>query len=194
MINRHCERSEAMTRGSRPTPNRIAALALSVALLSACSSSAPLAPYPLAPAAPPSVKRPFAVVVDPPTAAANLDSDRILVKDRGDALVLADARWPQPLPAMVAARVSETIASPEGPPRVRLALAIQHFELIAERKTVVIAIDATTLDAASGAPLRQRTFSASASVPTTRPADVVAGFEKAFAGVQAKVAAFAFDP
>ena len=178
----------------RRMPGLLAASVLGAAFLSACSSSAPLTPYPLAAAAPAPATRPFAVVVDPPTAAANLDSDRILVKDHGEPLVLADARWPQPLPAMVAARVSQTIASPEGPPRVRLALAIAHFELVAERKTVVIAIDATALDAESGATLRQRTFSAGAAVPTTRPPDVVAGFERAFAGVQAKVAAFAFDP
>ena len=176
------------------TSGRLAATILTALLFSACSSSAPLPPYQLAAAAKPPTKRPFAVVVDPPTTAANLESDRILVKERGDALVLADARWPQPLPAMVAARVSETIASPEGPPRVRLALNILHFELIAERKTVIIAIDATALDATSGAPLRHRTFSANATVPTTRPPDVVAGFELAFVGLQAKVAAFAFDP
>jgi len=172
----------------------IASAALCLGLLSACSSQAPLAPYSLAAAVVAPTKRPFAVSVDAPTAAANLDSDRILVKDHGYPLVLADARWPQALPAMVAARVGESLASPEGPPRLRLALAIQRFELIAERKTVVVAIDATALDATDGRPLRHRAFSASVSVPTTKPEDVVAGLNRAFAGLQTRIAAFAYDP
>ena len=171
-----------------------ASAALCLGLLSACSSGAPLAPYPLTAAVVAPAKRPYAVSVDAPTAAANLDSDRILVEDHGYPLVLADARWPQALPAMVAARVGASLASPGGPPRIRLALAIQRFELIAERKTVVIVIDATAFDATGGRPLRHRAFTASASVRTTKPQDVVAGFDRAFAGVQARVAAFAYDP
>lgn len=171
-----------------------ASVALCLGLLSACSSEAPLAPYPLTAAAPAPAKRPFAVSVDAPTVAANLDSERILVKDHGEPLVLADARWPQPLPAMVAARISDALASPEGPARIRLSLDIRRFELIAERKTVVIVIDATALDATGARPLRHRAFSASVSVPTTKPQDVVAGFDRAFAGVQRRLAAFAYDP
>ncbi len=162
--------------------------------LAGCASEAPRTAYDLSPIEAPRLKRPFAVEVSAPDAAANLDSARILVRDGGDPFVLADAQWERPLPALVAARIGETLNSPAGPPRVRLALSIEKFELLAQRKTVALAILATVTDAASGRVLRKRDFSAAAAVATTRPTDVAAGFDRAFAGLQARIAAFAYDP
>ena len=164
-----------------------------LALLAACGSDPPLAPYDLG-ATSVAARRPFAVAVDPPGAGPNLDSTRILVIDHGDSLVLADAQWPKPLPALVSERISSAIASPVGAPKVRLALAIRRFELIAERRMVLLDLDATVTDASSRATLRHRDFQTSAFVASTRPADVTAGFDKAFAALQKRIVVFAYDP
>ena len=75
-----------------------------------------------------------------------------------------------------------------------LLLSIGRFELLAQRKAVALTMQATVTDAASGRVLRKREFTAAAAVPTTRPPDVAAGFERAFSGLQLRIAAFAYDP
>jgi ABC-type uncharacterized transport system auxiliary subunit len=162
-----------------------------VAAVTGCAGSAPLPPYDLW-AAPTSAKHAAPLIVDAPTAAPNLDSDRILVIDQGSPYVLADAKWDQPLPALVAARVAESLDAPDGPPRAHLALDIRHFELIADRKVVAIEFDATLLGPADVTARRHKTFRAEKPVESTAPDVVAAGFNAAFASLQPGLAAFAF--
>ena len=174
-------------------PERAALPLVAAALLAACATEAPRTSYDLG-AADVRAKRAFGVALDAPSAAADLDSPRILVRERGDPLVLADAQWPRPLAALVAERVAQSLASPDGPPKVRLSLAIRRFELVAERRAVALEIEATVFDAANGRTLRRRDFRASAAVPSTRPPDVALGFDSAFMDLQRRIVAFAYDP
>ena len=90
--------------------------------------------------------------------------------------------------------MTQSLNAPSGPPQARLDVAIRHFELHAQRRVVSIDLYVTALDPASGATLRQRDFSASAGVPTTRPADVAAGFDRAFLTLLPRIVRFAYDP
>lgn len=170
----------------------LATLALTAAL-AGCGSE-PLTPYDLSAASEVHAKHVFPIAVEAVASGEHLDSSRILVLDSGDPLVLADARWSEALPALVASRVTQSLNAPSGPPQAQLDVAIRHFELHAQRRVVSIDLYVTALDPASGATLRQRDFSASAGVPTTRPADVAAGFDRAFLTLLPRIVRFAYDP
>lgn len=171
----------------------LTALALLFAL-AGCGGSEFLPPYDLSAASDLRAKRVFPVSVDVVATGDHLDSSRILVLDSGDPMVLADARWSEPLPQLVASRVTESLNAPSGSPQVHLAIAIRHFELHAQRKVVSVNLHAAATNPASGATLRQRDFSADVSVPTTRPTDVAAGFNRAFQIVLPRIVRFAYDP
>ena len=86
--------------------------------LSGCASGPASDPYDLAAAKPPpahAVRAQFRV--GQATATADLDSDHILVRESQTLATLAGARWPEPLPALFRARlteVSRTRGSPVG--------------------------------------------------------------------------------
>ena len=73
-------------------------------------------------------------------------------------------------------------------------MSTRGTELHAQRRVVSVNLNVTATDASSGATLRQRDFAADVSVPTTRPADVAAGFDRAFQIVLPRIVRFAYDP
>ena len=84
----------------------VGAVALAVA---ACASGPPPTMFDLAAATPPPARGLRAQIrVGQPTATANLDSDRILVRDSDTLAILEGARWSESLPALFRTRLAQS--------------------------------------------------------------------------------------
>jgi cholesterol transport system auxiliary component len=193
-----------MGGGARPAslaPARLrAAAALMLPLLLAACGSA-LDTYDLSAARPPT-QRPLRAQlrVAEPLASIDLDSDRILVRTGPQQLAtLAGAKWPDRLPAILRARLTQSFENagllrqvsrrPAAPNGYELQLDIRKFELVVPSSRVEIDIAAKIVSASGGVAAAQ-IFTAEAPVASTAPANVSAAMNDALSSVMARVVRF----
>lgn len=183
------------------------ALALMFALMFAllfalpgCASGPPPNMYDLSAARPPparSVRAQFRV--GQPTATADLDSDRILVRNGQALATLADARWPQQLPQLFRARLAQSFQNaglarwtdgPAANANYEVDLDIRAFELDAEAKEVHVDIAAWIVSLQSGRIVADQIFTLRTPVASTGPSDVAAAMDQAASTVMTEIVAF----
>jgi len=190
-----------MMRDGPIARRRSGLVALALALPLAACGGAPLATYDLNAARPPAA-RPFAarVRVAEPLATLDLDSNRILVRtDRQQLATLAGAKWPDRLPLVVQARLTQTfenaglahqvIGNPAAATDYTLALDIRSFELYVPGARVDVDV-AAKLVSASGGVVAAEIFTAETPVASTAPASVAAAMDSALASVMKRIVAF----
>jgi cholesterol transport system auxiliary component len=124
-----------------------------------------------------------------PTATAELDTDRILVRESGGALAtLSGARWPESLPGLFRARLAQSfqnaglghaIDGAAANPDYEVDLDIRAFELDAETKEVHLDIAAWIVSLGSGRIKADQIFTLRTPVASTEAADVVAAMDQA---------------
>jgi len=176
-----------------------AAGALALAL-AACGGGPPATMYDLAAATPPQARGLRAQIrVGQPTATANLDSDRILVRDSDTLATLADARWSESLPALFRTRLAQSfqnaglarwIDGPAANAEYEIDLDIRAFELDAQAKEVHLDIAAWVVSLGSGRIRANQIFTLSEPVASTDPAAVAAAMDQAASTVMADIVKF----
>ncbi len=177
------------------------ATAVAVALtLAACASGPPPTMYDLGAAKPPPTRALRAQIrVGQPTATANLDSDRILVRDSDTLATLEGARWSESLPALFRTRLAQSfqnaglarwIDGPASNADYEVDLDIRAFELDAQTKEVHVDIAAWVVSLGSGRIKADQIFSLRAPVASTAPADVAAAMDQAASTVMTDIVKF----
>jgi cholesterol transport system auxiliary component len=185
--------------GGRSTFAVASALALALAL-SACASGPTGTLYDLAAATPPpahAVRAQFRV--GQATATADLDSDHILVRESQALATLADARWPEPLPALFRARLAQSfqnaglarwIDGPAANANYEVDLDIRAFELDAQTKEIHVDIAAWIVSLGSGRIMADQIFTLRTPVASTDAANVAAAMDQAASTVMSEIVAF----
>jgi cholesterol transport system auxiliary component len=183
--------------GSRSGLAAAGALALA---LTACSSGPAPTMYDLAAATPPPARAVRAQFrVGQPTATADLDSDRILVRDSGTLATLAGARWPQPLPGLFRARLAQSfqnaglgrsIDGPVANAAYEVDLDIRAFELDTQTREINLDIAAWVVSLGSGRIVADQIFTLRAPVASTEAADVTAAMDQASSTVMTQIVKF----
>ena len=185
--------------GLRGRSKLVVASALVLAL-TGCASGPSGTLYDLAAARPPpahAVRAQFRV--GQATATADLDSDRILVRDAQTLATLAGARWPETLPGLFRARLAQSfqnaglarwIDGPAATANYEIDLDIRAFELDAETKEVHVDIAAWVVSLGSGRIIADRIFTLRTPVASTDAADVAAAMDQAASTVMAQIVAF----
>jgi ABC-type uncharacterized transport system auxiliary subunit len=185
--------------GFRGRSKLAAAGALALAL-SACASGPSGTLYDLSAARPPPVRAVRAQFrVGQPTATADLDSDRILVRDSQTLATLAGARWPETLPGLFRARLAQSfqnaglarwIDGPAANANYEVDLDIRAFELDVQSKEVNVDIAAWIVSLGSGRIVADQIFTLRTPVASTDPADVAAAMDQAASTVMSEIVAF----
>jgi cholesterol transport system auxiliary component len=178
------------------------AFGAAIALWLVACSSAPPPSFDLT-AATPSAQRGLRAQmrVALPTATADLDSDRILVRTGATGLsVLSDARWASRLPLLLQARLTETFQNARLLSAVgqggaatfdySLEADIRSFELDADAKQVSIDIAVKLISSAGGRVVAAQIFTARAAVASTQAADVTGALNAALSGVMTQIVSF----
>lgn len=135
-----------------------------------------------------------------PLAALDLDGDRILVRTGPQQVAaLAGAKWPDRLPLIVQARLTQSFQNagltrqvsrnPAAAADYVLDLDIRRFELNVARSRVEIDI-AAKLVSASGGVAAAEIFTADAAVASTSPATVAPAMDGALSSVMKRIVAF----
>jgi cholesterol transport system auxiliary component len=180
---------------------RFGLTALALALPLAACGGAPLDTYELNAAKPPPAHQLGARVrVAEPLATLDLDSERILVRVGPQQLAaLAGAKWPDRLPLMVQARLTQSFQNagltrqvsrnPAAAADYQLDLDIRRFELDVARSRVEIDV-AAKLISASGGVAAAEIFTSDAPVASTAPATVAAAMNGALISVMKRIVAF----
>jgi cholesterol transport system auxiliary component len=180
---------------------RFGLAALALALPLAACGGAPLDTYDLNAARPPAAHALSGRVrVAEPLAALDLDSERILVRTGNQQLaVLAGAKWPDRLPLIVQARLTQSFQNagltrqvgrnPAAAADYTLNLDIRRFELDASRSRVAVDI-AAKLVSASGGVVAAEIFTGEAAVASTAPATVAAAMDRELAAVMKRIVSF----
>jgi ABC-type uncharacterized transport system auxiliary subunit len=176
-----------------------AASALALALMG-CASGPSGTLYDLSAARPPPARAVRAQFrVGQPTATADLDSDRILVRDSQTLATLAGARWPETLPGLFRARLAQSfqnaglarwIDGPAANASYEVDLDIRAFELDVQSKEVNVDIAAWIVSLGSGRIVADQIFSLRTPVASTDPADVAAAMDQAASTVMTEIVAF----
>jgi cholesterol transport system auxiliary component len=177
----------------------IAAVAVALAL-AACAGGAPSSIYDLRAGAPARM-RPFGaqIRIAQPVATADLDSDRILVRDGLALSLLPGGRWPQGLSSLFGARLVETfqnagltksIAGGGATADYELGLDIRAFELDTASGQAHVEVAARIVSLGSGRIADVRIFSAREPVASTDAAAVAAALDRASATVMNQIVAF----
>jgi cholesterol transport system auxiliary component len=185
----------------RSAARALAALALGLSL-AACAGSPP-ATFDLT-AADPAPARPLRAQlrIAEPTAGANLDSDRILVRTGTQEMAtLAGARWSDRLPLLVQSRLSQSFENAHLARQVgrraaatavyELDVDIRAFELDVAQSRVKVAFTATIVTIAGGRTVASQVFTAEAPVTSTAPPAVSAALDSALSSVMTQIVAFA---
>ncbi len=156
--------------------------------------------FDLAAATPPPARALRAQIrVGQPTATANLDSDRILVRDSETLATLEGARWSESLPALFRARLAQSfqnaglarwIDGPAATADYEVDLDIRAFELDAETKEVHVDIAAWIVSLGGGRIRADEIFTQRAPVSSTDPAAVAAAMDQAASTVMAQIVKF----
>jgi cholesterol transport system auxiliary component len=183
------------------TGSKTAAAALTLAL-AACAGGAPSTIFDLTAAKPPAARPLRAQLrVAQPVATADLDSDRILVRETPLTLAtLSGARWPDTLPSLLRARIvqsfqnaglTRSLAGGGATAEYELDLDIRAFELEAQKAQVHIDVAAKIVALASGRVAAVDIFALRAPVASTDPGAVVPALDQAASTVMARIVAFA---
>jgi cholesterol transport system auxiliary component len=185
--------------GIRGRSTFAAAGALALAL-TGCASGPSGTLYDLSAARPPPARAVRAQFrVGQPTATADLDSDRFLVRDAQTLETLAGARWPETLPQLFRARLAQSfqnaglarwIDGPAANANYEIDLDIRAFELDAQTKEVHVDIAAWVVSLGSGRIAADRIFTLRTPVASTDPADVAAAMDQAASTVMTEIVAF----
>ena len=169
--------------------------------LAACASAPSLAIVDLGPAKP-HAARPLRgqIRVGQPVATADLDSERILVRESDLSLAtLPGVKWPQGLPSLFGARLVQSfqnaglaryMAGGGAVADYELDLDIRSFELDAQKSEVHVEVVAKIVAAASGRVAAVDIFSARVPVSATDGPTVVAALDQASASVMTRIVAF----
>ncbi len=180
--------------------SRSAFAAAGALALSACASGPSGTLYDLSAARPPPAHAVGAQFrVGQPTATADLDSDRFLVRDSQTLATLAGARWPQTLPALFRARLVQSfqnaglarwIDGAAANANYEVDLDIRAFELDVQSKEVNVDIAAWIVSLGSGRIVADQIFTLRTPVASTDPADVAAAMDQAASTVMTEIVAF----
>ena len=180
--------------------SRSAFAAAGALALSACASGPSGTLYDLSAARPPPAHAVGAQFrVGQPTATADLDSDRFLVRDLQTLATLAGARWPQTLPALFRARLVQSfqnaglarwIDGAAANANYEVDLDIRAFELDVQSKEVNVDIAAWIVSLGSGRIVADQIFTLRTPVASTDPADVAAAMDQAASTVMTEIVAF----
>ena len=186
--------------GGRQRRSRFAAAGAFALALAACASGPAPTMYDLGAATPlpaRAVRAQFRV--GQPTATADLDSDRILVRDSETLATLAGARWPQPLPGLFRARLAQSfqnaglghsIDGPVANADYEVDLDIRAFELDTQTKEVHLDIAAWVVSLGSGRIRANQIFTLREPVASTDPAAVAAAMDRAASTVMSEIVKF----
>jgi cholesterol transport system auxiliary component len=179
---------------------KIAAAGALALALAACASGPAPTMYDLGAAKPPPARGLRAQIrVGQPTATANLDSDRILVRDAETLAILEGARWSEPLPALFRARLAQSfqnaglarwIDGPAATADYEVDLDIRAFELDAQTKEVHVDVAAWIVALGSGRIVTDQIFTLRSPVASTDAADVAAVMDQAASTVMTEIVKF----
>jgi cholesterol transport system auxiliary component len=168
--------------------------------LSACASGPAPTLYDLSAASPPQARGVRAQFrVGQATATADLDGSHILVRQSQTLATLAGAAWPEPLPALFRARLTESfqnaglarsIDGTAATANYEVDLDIRAFELDAETKEVHIDIAAWVVSLGSGRIMADQIFTLRVPVASTDTATVAAAMDQAASTVMTEIVAF----
>jgi cholesterol transport system auxiliary component len=168
--------------------------------LAGCASGPPPTMYDLAAAKPPPARALRAQIrVGLPSATAELDSDRILVRESGTLAILEGARWSESLPALFRTRLAQSfqnaglarwIDGPAATADYEVDLDIRAFELDAETKEVHVDIAAWIVSLGSGRIKADQIFTLRAPVASTDGAGVAAAMDQAASTVMTDIVKF----
>jgi cholesterol transport system auxiliary component len=186
--------------GGFRTRSTFAAASVLALALSACASGPTATLYDLTAARPPPARAVRAQFrVGQPSATADLDSDRILVRDSQTLATLAGARWPETLPGLFRARLAQSfqnaglgrwIDGPAANANYEVDLDIRAFELDAQTKEIHVDIAAWIVSLGSGRIMADQIFTLRAPVASTEPPDVAAAMDQAASTVMTEIVAF----
>jgi len=179
--------------------SRIAAAAALSLALAACGG-APSTLVDLTAAKPPAGRALRAQFrIGQPTATADLDSDRVLVRERLTLATLAGVRWPEALPALLRARLAQSFQN-AGLARFvdggaatadyELDLDIRAFEFDAETKEAHIDVAAWIVALGSGRIEAVEIFALRAPVASTDASTVAAALDGAASMIMTRIVAF----
>ena len=179
---------------------KFAAASALVLALSACASGPAPTLYDLTAASPPQARAVRAQFrVGQATATADLDSDHILVRESQTLATLAGARWPEPLPALFRARLTESfqnagltrwIDGTAATANYEVDLDIRAFEFDAQTKEVNLDIAAWIVSLGSGRIMADQIFTLRTPVESTDAAHVAAAMDQAASTVMTEIVAF----
>jgi ABC-type uncharacterized transport system auxiliary subunit len=185
--------------GFRGRSKLAVATALALALIG-CASGPPPNMYDLSAARPPPARAVRAQFrIGQPTATADLDSDRILVRDGQALATLAGARWPQSLPQLFRARLAQSfqnaglarwIDGPAANANYEVDIDIRAFELDTETKEVHVDIAAWIVSLGSGRIVADQIFTLRTPVASTGASEVAAAMDQAASTVMTEIVAF----
>jgi cholesterol transport system auxiliary component len=185
--------------GFRGGSKLAAAGALALALMG-CASGPTGTLYDLSAARPPPARAVRAQFrVGQPTATADLDSDRFLVRDSQTLATLAGARWPESLPGLFRARLAQSfqnaglgrwIDGPAANANYEVDLDIRAFELDAQTKEIHVDIAAWIVSLGTGRIVADQIFTLRTPVASTDPADVAAAMDQTASSVMTEIVAF----
>ena len=137
--------------------------------------------------------------VGQPTATANLDSDRILVRESDTLATLEGARWSELLPSLFRTRLAQSFQNAglarwiDGPAATaddEVDLDIRAFELDAETKEVHVDVAAWIVSLGSGRIRADQIFTLRAPVASTDAADVAAAMDQVASTVMTDIVKF----
>jgi cholesterol transport system auxiliary component len=179
---------------------KIAAAGALALALAACAGGPSATMYDLAAAKPPPARALTAQIrIGLPSATAELDTDRILVRS-GDALAtLSGARWPESLPGLFRARLAQSfqnaglahaIDGAAANPDYEVDLDIRAFELDAETKEVHVDIAGWIVSLGSGRIRADQIFTLREPLVSTDPAAVAAAMDQAASTVMTGIVRF----
>ncbi len=178
---------------------QVAAAGLMLAL--AACASAPLTVFDLTAARPP-VARPLRAQlrIGQPAATADLDSDRILVRDGMTLALLPGGRWPQQLTTLFRARLIESFQNARLTRSIdggaasadyQLDLDIRAFEFDAATSEAQVEVAAKIVALTSGRIVDVAIFSSRVPVPSAGAAAVAASLNEAADHVMTEIVRFA---
>jgi cholesterol transport system auxiliary component len=179
---------------------KVAAVAAVVLTLAACASGPPPTMFDLAAATPPPARALRAQIrIGQPTATANLDSDRILVRNAGTLATLEGARWSEALPALFRTRLAQSfqnaglarwIDGPAANADYEVDLDIRAFELDADSKEVHLDMAAWVVSLGGGRIKADQIFTLRVPVASTDGATVAAAMDQAASTVMTDIVKF----
>jgi ABC-type uncharacterized transport system auxiliary subunit len=178
-----------------------AAASALAAALAACATAPPLQIYDLVPARPPAARPLRAQIqIAQPIATADLDSERILVRDTPVTLaLLPGVRWPQSLTSLFQARLVATfqnagltryLAGDGATADYELDLDIRSFELDAQASEAHVEVATRIVSLRDGRVGAISIFSAREPVGSTDPGATAVALDRASAVVMSKIVAF----